>query len=511
MKNITRRSFIASTVAVGMAHSAASQALATSAAPSDSPVWDAEADLVVIGYGCAGIGAIKAATDLGATVIVLEKAPEELAGGSLAANDGNWSYVTPESLVNGSFGRMSSELAQEINDDGHLYSDWLADCGLEWMEKTNSVGQTVLAAPYGLAIWRAANSYFEGRDDVTILYETPAVALVQNSQGEVVGVTAERDGKRVNYRAAHGVVIASGTYASNPDFVQGHHYACLPYASGTSPYNTGDGMVLAARIGAKAFQDLSLAIEFGPLAVRKASEELGTAIPMSSLYYSGVMVNGEGRRFMSEDREMGHNKSTEPILTIKCTNSNGKKGNYGNGYYNLPAWVVFDAETYGSDRLMRPFGWATVRGVYAWSDDNQAEVAKGWVLKGDTLEELASQMTSKNDMTGEDVSVDAATLAKTIMEYNAGAEAGEDKFGKSVDYLKPLGDGPYYAVEIFPSVMYSNNGISVNDDTQVLDWDNEPIPGLYAVGDIASRERATRICMTGDMVTGGHAAKHALA
>ena len=132
-------------------------------------------------------------------------------------------------------------------------------------KKTNSVGQTVLAARNGLFIWEAANAGLESDPNVTIVYECPGVELITNASGEVVGVVGERNGERLNFRAKKGVVIATGTYASNPRFITGHHYACLPYASGTSPYNTGDGMVMAARIGAQAFQDLALAIEFGQL------------------------------------------------------------------------------------------------------------------------------------------------------------------------------------------------------------------------------------------------------
>ena len=476
----------------------------------ESTEWADEADVVIVGYGNAGIGAAKVATDMGGTVIVLEKAPEELAGGSLSANDGNWSYVNPESLVNGSFGAISWESAEEINRDGVIYSDWLAECGLEWMEKTNSVGQTVLAAPYGLAIWRAANSYFEGRSDVTVLYETPGVELIRNGAGEVVGVVGEHDGVRANYRARKGVIIATGTYAGNKEMIQGLHYACLPYVLGTSPYNTGDGLVMAARIGAKAFTNTSLAIEFGMMAARRASEEVGTAVPMGNLYYKGIMVNGAGKRFMSEDVDMGHNKTTEPLLTIKCTNKGGKQGNYGNGYFNLPAWVVFDEQTLLSEPLMRPFGWVAVRGLCPWSDDNMAEVEKGWIMKADTLEELAAQMVSTNEMTGEEVAVDAEALVETVARYNEGVANGADEFGKVEEYLVELGSGPYYALEVVPSIMYTNGGLYVNDDIQVLDWDMNPIVGLYAAGDVASRQRATRICMTGNIVTAGHAARHAM-
>lgn len=504
--SISRRSLIgaAALASVAIAGSASAEEVAP------SPAWEAEADIVVIGYGNAGIGAAKAALDEGGSVIILEKAPREFAGGSLVSNNGNWSYVTPEALMNGSFGKMSQELANAINEEGSLYSDWLAECGLEWHENINSIGQQVLGAPNGKAIWEAANRCFEDNDAVTIVYEAPAVELLRDASGTVIGVAAEQDGQRVNYKARQGVVIATGTYASNPEFIQGHHYACLPYASGTSPYNTGDGMVLAARIGARAFQDLSLAIEFGPLAVRAASEELGTAMPMGALYYRGVMVNGEGKRFMPEDCVMDHNKSTEPVLTIKCTNKGGKQGNYGNGYYNLPAWVVFDENILRSGMLGMPFGWVATQGIYAWSEDNQAEIDKGWILQANTLEDLAAQMVSTNSMTGEVVAVDADALVQTITAYNNAAEEGVDPLGKSPDYLRPLGDGPYYAVETYPSVMYTNMGITVNNDIQVLDWDGNPVPRLYAAGDVASQERATRICMTGNIVTGGRAARHAM-
>lgn len=511
---MSRRGFVAAGGALitGVAGAAsAGAAWADETAFQSGDEWAGEADVIVIGYGNAGIGATKAVVDAGGTAIVLEKAPREFAGGSLSCNDGNWSYVTPEALVNGSFHTMGQQLAEDINNEGPYYSDWLAENGLEWIEKQNSVGQTVIAAHSGMEIWGAADRCLSALDSVQIIYEAPAVELMRNEGGEVIGVVAEQGGERARYKARKGVVITTGTYASNPSFIQGHHYACLPYASGTSPYNTGDGMVLAARIGARAFQDLSLAVEFGQLAVRRASEELGMAVPMSALYYRGVMVNGEGKRFMPEDVDMGHNKTTEPILTIKCTNAGGKQGNYGNGYFNLPAWVVLDEEILSSGPLYLPFGWVRRTESCSWSDDNQAEVERGWILKADTIEELAAQMKSKNSMTDEDVAVDPEALRQTVDEYNTAAEAGFDPLGKSADYLIPLGSGPYYAVEVCPSIMYTNNGITVNDDIQVLDWDGNPVPRLYAAGDVASRERACRICMPGNMVTGAHAGRNAMA
>src|SRR5690348_18474063 len=45
-------------------------------------LWDVEADVVVIGFGAAGVAAAVTAHDLGAEVIILEKAPEGQHGGN---------------------------------------------------------------------------------------------------------------------------------------------------------------------------------------------------------------------------------------------------------------------------------------------------------------------------------------------------------------------------------------------------------------------------------------------
>ena len=113
-------------------------------------------------------------------------------------------------------------------------------------------------------------------------------------------------------------------------------------------------------------------------------------------------------------------------------------------------------------------------------------------------------------MTGEDISLDAEGLKATIDEYNGFVSEGVDPLGKKEEHLIPVGDGPYYAIEVIPSVMYTNNGISVNDEMQVTNWEGQPIPRLYAVGDAASRQRTCRICMPGNIVTGAMAARHAM-
>ncbi len=62
--------------------------------------WDVEADVVVVGFGAAGVAASVTAHDLGAKVVILEKAPEGQEGGNTrVAGQG---YLNTSSVEKGS-------------------------------------------------------------------------------------------------------------------------------------------------------------------------------------------------------------------------------------------------------------------------------------------------------------------------------------------------------------------------------------------------------------------------
>ena len=115
--------------------------------------------------------------------------------------------------------------------------------------------------------------------------------------------------------------------------------------------------------------------------------------------------------------------------------------------------------------------------------------------------------------------IDAAALQEAIDTYNGycadGVDADFHRAEKPNMYygepaLVALGEPPYYACQVSPCAIYTIGGLHWGPGGATLDWDGNPIPGLYAAGDVASRLRATRICMTGNIVTGDHAAKHAM-
>ena len=97
------------------------------------------------------------------------------------------------------------------------------------------------------------------------------------------------------------------------------------------------------------------------------------------------------------------------------------------------------------------------------------------LLIADTLEELAEKMGVPEDV-----------FVKTIEEYNAACEAGEDgAFGKAAEYLHPVAKAPFYAFSTFLATDGAFGGIEVNPDMQVI-GQNGAIENLYAAGDVCS-------------------------
>lgn len=484
--------------------------------------WGEEADFVVIGFGSAGMGAAKqAVVDKGCSVIVLESgASENEAGGSLACNSGTWPAFSVETFVNCSLGGISEALASRMVEAVPSEADWLGEQGLEWSETVSSSGAKRRASPApgrGYAIWKTGYTALKKMEGLTIHFGTQTTDIVKGEDGSVHGVLAEIDGETRYIKAKKGVVICTGGYAGNKSLIQGNHYVALPYESCTAPTETGEGIFLAARAGAKVMQNVTPCVEFFGWAFKKASEEMGTAMVQDEPQFGGndapyarVFIDYNGKRFMNEDFRNLHDKSTNVFLDFTNKSSRATSGNLGNGYDHLPFWTVYDAKTLAAGPLWitQTWTWAKSHELYDWSKDNQKEVEKGWIMKADTLEELASMMKSTNNLTGEVVEVDPETLVATIEEYNGYCEKGEDPLGKAADYLKALDTPPYYAVETVPSIGYTNQGLTCNDDSQVLDWNDQAIPRLYAAGDIGSGMRSYTLGCSGAWVRGAFAVQH---
>lgn len=470
--------------------------------------WTYTADVVIAGFGAAGMGAAVKANELGLTAIVLEKEPPETAGGDLSCCGGNFSPMKPEVLEAESFGGFSKAFSEKLSSEALKMGDLVQELvGDQMIQGSEKYGPEYRAIPAGGYIgYNALVEHIAGLDNVTVLYEHPVTEVVRDlDNGEVLGFKAtDASGKDVYVKGSLGSLIATGGYASNKELVNGFLYPRIEFNSEGGPSIAGDGLALAGSCGAY-IGDMTQRYR-GGLCYKTPSDQYGSAFRAIGAPKM-IWVNREGKRFMDE-KSLGELIYSPALLDF-----------VPNDYPNLPCWGVFDSATLDKGPLGVGESWAVtwsrVHDGYIWSSDNKKEIEAGWILQADTLEELAAKMKSKSLITGEEVTVDAAGLAEQIARYNADYEAGGDsQFGTTVDTMTPLLTPPFYAIELQISSGYTMGGLRTNDDSQVLTFENEPINRLYAAGNLSQGIYPTKggifsIGIQGCWARGGMAVQHA--
>ena len=489
--------------------------------------WDMEADIVIVGCGVAGTGAALAAIESGSSVLVLDKAGEQHAGGDTRSSGGGIfrSLEDPTELVENSFGQMSLERATNIIREGKRLTQLLLDNGAEFLgddyvpemaapeeteifESGNAPVNMVVGG--GTGVYRALKNAND-KAGVPIQYETPAKKLIVDPQtAEVIGVVAEQQGKRVSIKANKAVILASGGYAGNADLVNQFHLAGVEHGTQGSPYSTGDGLIMGQEAGV-ALSGLNMGLELGEVLFKVASKEAGTGLPtlQAVAHDSRIFVNRAGERFMDEQMSLHHIRGLVPFLDF---DTNPFVTWRDRTFPNLPMFMITDQACLDSGPLgLRdiPYGWSAASGIHNWSADNKTEIEKGWIVKADTLEELAGQL-SYQDADGSQVSVSAEALKQTVETYNAQCAAGEgDHFGRLAEGMKPISNGPFYGAEMMTGIIYTIGGLTCNEHGQAVNYHSQPIPRLYIAGDISHGVRAQPLGLAGCFGCGRLAGEHA--
>ncbi len=240
--------------------------------PNRMPLlWDVEADVVVVGFGAAGVAAAVTAHDLGAKVVILEKAPEGQHGGNTrVAGQGylNTSSVEPAAAyltaLCGPYAvppAMVRVWAQEMRRN----NAWLTGLGGDPQEHQHPpVGIEFPDLPgadcvhkfhdgptYGYSFtWKRFESLVLQRP-IAVLYETPARQLIQHDiSKEILGVRAQQPDRAIAVKARRAVVLTCGGFENNQEMIR-NYLPGVPccYTSG-SPYNEGDGISMAMSVGA---------------------------------------------------------------------------------------------------------------------------------------------------------------------------------------------------------------------------------------------------------------------
>ncbi|MCI5448682.1 MAG: FAD-binding protein, partial [Coriobacteriaceae bacterium] len=261
-----------------------------------------------------------------------------------------------------------------------------------------------------------------------------------------------------------------------------------------TPYNTGDGIDICSAAGA-AMWHLE-GCEWSACAYRLPSEEVGCAVSMPEKGYDPYTttyfwVNKYGARFMNEQTTMNHNIGKTPL-----TDWTHNKGKYpkADEYPNLPFWMVFDQNMYDKVQLYQGTGYwglldtyCAVQGLQPAEDWNNYALDKGWIVKADTIEELAAKMQGLNS-SDEVETCDAEGLKATFDAYNAACKKGKDvDFERPADSMQALSEeGPYYAIEMCCSSINTQGGPWHDGYNRTLDAQGNVIPRLYNCGEFGS-------------------------
>ena len=449
--------------------------------------WDTEAEIVIVGFGGAGAAASITASDLGAKVIILEKAPQGRHGGNTkVAAQG---YLNPDS-IEGAVAYLTAmcgpyevpeDMVQVWAEEVCQNNDWISSIGGDPQEHQFQVGIEYPELPgsesthkfhHGDILgysetWKFFDKAVQERP-IEILYETPGKELIQNDiTKEIIGVKAIRDGKPYYVKATKGVILTCGGFENNQEMIR-NYLPGIPYCyTNGSPYNEGDGITMAMTVGAELWHMNNFA---GPSFALKV-DEFPTSFSMQALHFSKetpggmIVIGSNGGRFWDEKYKTHHgkvkNNGVWAPLTAPC-----------------PLYMIFDHTLLTSGPLYDKeprSAWNPMVDQYDWSDSNEAELAKGWIKKADTIEDLADQINH-----------DPAVLQDTINKWNYSCELGEDiEYGRKL-MLNPLVTAPFYAVELSPAMLNTQGGPRRNTKAQIIRPDGSPIPRLYSSGELGS-------------------------
>lgn len=436
-------------------------------AAGDVTGWDDEADVVVVGLGCAGACAAIEAAEAGADVLALERAG---AGGGTSAQSGGIIYLgggTPIQTACGfedsvadmvrfllaACGPDADEAKVRAYAEGSVaHYHWLVDHGLPFKaefhpehdrEPPTDAGLLYSGGedswPFTEVARPAPRGHHPQHPDraggfimdrlLAALERTPARVrtgvradrLVVAADGAVVGVVATEAGEERVVGARRGVVLTAGGFIWHPAMVERH----VPLASHCSfPVGTDTDDGSGIRIGMGA----------GGRAVHLDALEVALPLNPPRGMAKGVLVNGRGERFINEDTYNGR-MGLEILLR-----------------QDEEAYLVVDEDTYVV---------------------NAVGMRATWVCE--TVAELEAE-----------IGLPAGSLAATLERYNAAAERGEDPdFHKAPELVVPLRP-PVGAIDLRVAhsiyAPFTLGGLDTTPDGEVRGEDGTPVPGLYAAG-----------------------------
>ncbi|MBI3043369.1 MAG: FAD-dependent tricarballylate dehydrogenase TcuA [Betaproteobacteria bacterium] len=455
-----------------------------------------EANVVVVGAGNAAMCAAFAARDAGASVLVLERAPEAECGGNSAFTGGATRFafsnvdevrevldLTEEEIANTDFGtyteedfledmgrvtqyRCDPDLTELFVRNSRQTLAWMKSKGVRfeamWARQSQKVdGRVKFYAGLICATWGAGQGLIDSlhklarQNGIPVLYEAAATGLIREN-GAVRGVVAEARGRTLEVRAG-AVVLACGGFESNAEMRARYLGPSWDLAKvrGTR-FNMGDGIRMALAAGAMPFGHWSgaHAVGWDLNAPRFGEREIGDLFQKHS-YPFGIMVNANGERFVDEGADF----------------RNYTYAKYGLEILQQPgmfAWQIFDAKV---NHLLR----------------DEYRIRKITKVEAPTLEALMAKLEGVN----------AERCLRTIAEYNLAVRQdipfnavildGRGTTGLAIpksNWANVLDTPPFQAYAITCGITFTFGGVRISTRAAVQSVAGRDVPGLYAAGEM---------------------------
>jgi tricarballylate dehydrogenase len=455
-------------------------------------------DIIVVGGGNSGFCAAHAARQAGARVLLLEKGTAEQAGGNSfftagafrVPHDGLDDLIPllsepdprlpetevppyPESAFSADMhrvtaGRTDPLLAGVLVGEAAGTIRWLASIGIRWRlmyerQAYRSDGRWVFFGGLPLGVADGGKGLVSQHTSAAlaagteIRYQARVTALVRDDgSGRVSGVRYRDEGGAEHTVTAAAVILAAGGFEADP----ARRERCLgagwsrALVRGT-PDNTGEVLDLALATGAAPHGDWASchSVQWDADAPPAGGERRLTNQLTRQSYPLGIVVNTAGRRFIDEGADF----------------RNYTYAKYGREVLRQPgglAFQVFDAKT---RPLLRPEEYD--------SEPISAETA-------DTLTDLAVKLGA-----------DPGGLSATVSEFNASIT--QDPFDPAVkdgraarvdppksNWAQAIDTPPYFGYRVACGITFTFGGVRIDARARVLDGSGEPIPGMYAAGEM---------------------------
>ncbi|WP_161494936.1 FAD-binding protein [Lactobacillus sp. HT06-2] len=448
--------------------------------------WDADYDVIVIGFGGAGATAARFAADHNCKVLLTDAAP----AGHESGNTRYCGQLIAGTKSRDSYKQYYSKLTSPFSLDEKIIDTFVDGVSYmqDYLEKYLHVKPfsfldhpdraTVKsvkgdfpdypsypgASDYNMytvhdgiaiedgALWKSLRSEVMKRlDKITIWYSSPAVHLLQNEDGRVIGAIINRNGQLLYLHAKKGVILTAGGFENDPERIQ--NYLGVPkIVPMGSLYNKGDSIKLSIEVGADQWHTSVFnagGLYHGLTYAVKDGERGALVFTWPQLYTGSIFVVGnDGTRYFAEDKhsKVGylfiHGFGRHPYLTSK-------------------SWIIFDEKQ---------------RNKLNKINDPTLQKALSSAITASSIDKLADKLKFNTE-----------TFENTFNTYNELAKIGKDyQYNRDGKTLSPLDENKIYAIELQPTALNTQGGPRRNEKAEIVRPDGSSIFGLFGAGEAGS-------------------------